>query len=232
MTNEHDDGLDLSAILALAGERKPLHFQYQGQTNEQPAYLELDEDGNVDASYSGEIGNGSPMHVWHGRTLRWPLPNNLSGDAIIELVNEHRSLLARVYAGHSVEWDGNNHVGRLDEDAQEAQQELDALLYETEGDIQIWPVVDWLFSSSTLRETWWDKPLADTVAELETHIDDNIELDGDIETALLDEAQELFDRSTRWGVEGKLNQIHVDALLADGRITAEQAAEWAEEQSA
>lgn len=226
MTNEHDDGLDLSAILALAGERKPLYFQYQGQTNEQPAYLELDEDGKVDASYSGEIGNGSPMHVWHGRTLRWKIPNNLSGDAIIALVNEHRSLLARVYAGHSVEWDGNNHVGRLDEDAQEAQQELDALLCETQGDLEIWTAGDWLFLSNNLREIWHTQTLVEAVAELEASVDPNVELIGDIKTALLDQAEGMLDYDPE-----RLTQIHIDALLADGRITAEQAAEWAAEQA-
>ena len=41
----------------LGDDRAPLYLKYPRQTNAQPAYVMLDEDGNASAYASGEIGN-------------------------------------------------------------------------------------------------------------------------------------------------------------------------------
>ena len=43
---------------------------------------------------------------------------------------ETRSLLSRIHHDHSVEWDGPNHFGNLDDDAQAARVELESALRE------------------------------------------------------------------------------------------------------
>lgn len=57
----------------LRGHAAPLYHQYPQQSQPQPAYIEITEDGDVSAGYSGEIGGAVPMAVWHHRTLRVPV---------------------------------------------------------------------------------------------------------------------------------------------------------------
>ncbi len=67
----------------------------------------------------------SPARVHHRRTLRWAIPV-LTAESANELLDELAPLAARVLAGADVEWDGNNHVGVLDADAQDAADEIAA----------------------------------------------------------------------------------------------------------
>jgi hypothetical protein len=58
---------------------------------------------------------------------------------------ELRDLLQRVAAGHEVIWDGNNHVGILDEDAAQACRELDRH-FETisfSTGLEVWDAAEW-----------------------------------------------------------------------------------------
>ena len=80
------------SLLSLAGQKAPLYHVYPQQLYPQSAFISLDESGTVSADYDGEIGNAVPMNVWHGRTMRFAIPCDLSGDAIIDLVNEARPL--------------------------------------------------------------------------------------------------------------------------------------------
>lgn len=141
----------------LRGEAAPLYRIYPGQHQPQRAYIQLDEDGTVTADYSGEIGNGIPMSVWHNRTPRWYVNSAANGDSLAEWLesDEMRALLARVHAGHSVEWDGNNHVGRLDEDAEAARDEITAMLdgYNQPYDVmEVWDAYDWVREGFSLAE--------------------------------------------------------------------------------
>ena len=74
------------------------------------------------------------MEVWNGKAQQWrtvlsqgcrALPDV---NAIEQLAEKLAPLLDRVRAGHSVEWNGSNNVGRLTDDAQEASEEIDAIL--------------------------------------------------------------------------------------------------------
>ena len=211
----------------LRGELAPLYQRYPGQTNPQPAYIQIDEDGNVSAGYSGETGNAVPSTVWHRRTLQWPVQPSVRGDVLADFLDspEIVALLERVHAGHQVEWDGNNHVGRLNDDAQAAAFEIESAIYSADDCVSVWDTAEWLFNLGSLADHWSGQPLATAVAEIEAvAINEAVYLNDDVEDALLDEAGRVYDRHPE-----RLNRVHVDALHAAGHINAAQVAEWIED---
>ncbi|WP_371099897.1 hypothetical protein [Streptomyces sp. PU_AKi4] len=105
-----------------------LFRHYDGQTEPQPAYIELDtQNGTLLATYNSEIGNAVPFTVYHGLDRRYGIPI-LTADAANRVMEEIAPLADRVIAGTTVEWDGNNNVAILDEDAQAAEEEIEKLL--------------------------------------------------------------------------------------------------------
>ncbi len=204
------------AIDSLRGERVPLYRRYPRQTEPQPAHVEMDEDGEVSADYSGEIGGAVPMSVWHHRTLRWSVPADVRGAALADLLEsaEVRTLLARIHAGHAVEWDGSNHAGLLSEDAHEASEALQALLdAELEDErAPVWQVGDWLPDS--LGTYWTDEPLDKAVAQLERAAeDDGVVLDGSIRDELL--ARALHRHEDGDAITDAQRQALIDAGMID-----------------
>lgn len=104
-----------------------LYRHYQGQSERQPCFLALDlEGGELWGDYNGEIGNGVPASVWHGLTLRWDM-SCLTAEAANALLAEAAPIAQRVLDGSSIEWNGSNNVGRCNEDAQAAAEELHEL---------------------------------------------------------------------------------------------------------
>lgn len=126
----------------------PLYRKYDGQVNPQPAYLELDSEGGVLVYADPTIGSGMSFDVWHGRSLCWPIPWNLSVTGIDWMLDKYAETLQKIHDGHTVEWDGSNHVGRLTDEAKELSDDLDfeldgrAIFDESHFD-QIWDAVDW-----------------------------------------------------------------------------------------
>jgi len=109
-------------------EKYELLCTYPGQTSPQGAYIELDTGtGEISAEYNPEIGNAVPMRVWNGITIRYGIPL-LTDEAANSLMEELQPLLERVYAGTETVWNGNNHVGRMDEDAAAAHGEIEQTL--------------------------------------------------------------------------------------------------------
>ena len=85
-----------------------------------------------------------------------------------------RCLLRRIAAGHTVVWDGNNHVGRLDPDAQRADDVLYELLQHGDGcgerflrtDLEAWDACEWLgdgYDTDESADTLMDVAKADGV---------------------------------------------------------------------
>lgn len=112
---KNESPLDISQIESLKGEATPLYNRYPGQTEAQRAYLEMDEEGRVTADYNSEIGNAIPMEVATGRTLRIPVPNDLTGNGLAEFVEDIKPDLEKVHKGHAI--DGNK--GVLSEEAKD-----------------------------------------------------------------------------------------------------------------
>ena len=108
--------------------RKPVVYKKDSaQINPQKAFIELSEDGTVGVGYSGEIGNAVPVSVWHGVDRRYPISPYLTGDGCNQLIEDAVLLLQRIHDGLSVEWDGSNYIGRLNDDAMDAEEDLAAL---------------------------------------------------------------------------------------------------------
>jgi len=126
-----------------------LFHHYLGQYDRQPVHLELDaETGKFRADWNGEIGNGIPASVYHGRTLRWGLPLVPTVAAANRLVTDLIPLAQAVLDGYTVEWDGRNHVGYPSTDAAasaiEAIGEQCAGFGEPDSDVvQEYDAADW-----------------------------------------------------------------------------------------
>lgn len=115
-------------------------MQYPGQSNPQPAYIELDlEYKTLSADYSGEIGNAMPMAVYHNRVLRFSISQFISGGKINEILNDPKllGLCEQVVANHIIVWDGNNNVGKLNINGQDAVQRIEWLLEQIEPDLSV-----------------------------------------------------------------------------------------------
>lgn len=119
-----------------------LFCKYQGQNDWQPAYIEIDGD-KLSAGYNAEIGGGIPFCVWHREVLRYGIPAMRAGE-VNQLLEDIKPLAERIAAGHRVVWDGSNHVGKLDEDASEAEEELEYLLDQYVPEDGPWMAEDWL----------------------------------------------------------------------------------------
>lgn len=130
-------------------EPAQLYNRYQGQSEPQPCYVSLDlRDGELTASWNGEIGNAVPFTVWHGVVRRYTIPP-LRADAANRLLEEIAPVAQAVLDGATVEWDGSNMVGQLTESASLAEEEIERLHIERAEArdyeiIQVWDAADWL----------------------------------------------------------------------------------------
>jgi hypothetical protein len=122
-----------------------LYCQYKGQIGAQGTFLFLDlEDGQFTADYEAEIGGAWPANVYHGRAIRFPFPIVPTAAAANDILNEAAPIAQRILDGAEIEWDGNNMVGRLNEDADQAAEELNALAEGWEGPtVEVYDAGDW-----------------------------------------------------------------------------------------
>jgi hypothetical protein len=221
--------MDFSALIALKDNPSPLYWKHKDMSIEQPAFVQLDENGRVTARFDDSDGSTATKAVAHERTLRWDISPFLSGKAVAALAENpsFRSLLQRVHDGRKIEWDGKNHIGVFTEDAEAAFDALEDFLDSLEPDITAMDVNEWLFDGLSLFDHWSVRPLDTAVHELEaialeereSEDGEGVIIEGDIEQALIREAEKIF-------LEGfhKLDQFHLEALVTAGRITPEQAA--------
>lgn len=195
MTITHTSSI--AELIAADAKKAPLFHQYRSELQPQPAYIEIDEDGNVSVDYSGETGSGVPMRVWNRRDLRISVPGNVQGRALHALITKYgAAAIERLHAGHSVEWDGSNYVGRLTQDASEAFEELERA---AEGltTVAVWSLSEWL-GQSRIGDLWPEgKTIEEAVAscmadiaELNSADDQELAADADEVRAYLEsEAQ-------------------------------------------
>ena len=123
------------------------------------AWLVLHDGGELSYDTSYATGcDGIPAPVWHGQWVRWevePCTNIAVLRDALEDGGELAALIDRVSAGHSVAWDGRNHVGSLADDADEASRRIkDFLDCIHRVDLCRWRAADWLARSldQTRRE--------------------------------------------------------------------------------
>ncbi|GGN62020.1 hypothetical protein GCM10012285_61740 [Streptomyces kronopolitis] len=103
-----------------------LYRHYDGQSDAQDSYIELDlrEGGTLLADYNSEIGNAVPGSVYHGFEIRYSIPA-LTAAAANRVMREIAPFAERMLADWEEKWDGNNHVAVLGEDAQAASEEIE-----------------------------------------------------------------------------------------------------------
>jgi hypothetical protein len=112
----------------LCSDDEELYRHYDGQSEAQGCYIELDLRGeSLHATYNAEVGNAVPFSVYHGFERRYSIPV-LTGDAANELMEQIAPLADRILADWDEHWDGNNMKARLGEDAQAAEEEIESLL--------------------------------------------------------------------------------------------------------
>lgn len=92
------------------------------------AELVIHEDASVSVRIRREyVATSWPMAEWHGRTIVVSIADNARlTDLEYDLGSEGVAsmLIDAVIAGHTVVWDGSNHVGQLTEQASAALWEL------------------------------------------------------------------------------------------------------------
>ena len=197
----------------LRGEAVPLYKVYPRQNGPQRAHVEMDEEGNVSADINYEIGGAVPVRVAHNRTLRWDVSPYANGDSLADLLESElvRELFERVHNGHSVEWDGSNMVGRLDEDAEAAALELEQILSPDSGEYELAQVCDayaFIADWFSLKELV-DAGSVDECAkrQLESN-DSDLVIVGDMEEEVASRAAELIEYNLD---HGKVDETTVRA---------------------
>jgi hypothetical protein len=127
------------------------------------ALIYISADDTVDIhtrTYFG--GDGYPMEEWLGRVRTYEIAHAKHGECVIDtdrlaedLADDGKLsvLIDRIVEGRSVQWDGNNHRGVLDDDAQEAEEELTRLLEDGRyvADTEVWDAYEYLRSQETAR---------------------------------------------------------------------------------
>lgn len=105
-------------------EPTELHRHYDGQSEAQDAYIELDlRQSSLLADYNSEVGNAVPFTVRYGFERRYSIPV-LTGEAANRVMDEIAPVASRVLADWEEIWDGNNRVARLGEAAEAAEAEI------------------------------------------------------------------------------------------------------------
>src|SRR5689334_13481078 len=123
MTNA-DASLTINPVKLHEGDPAALHCHYPTQNDPQPCCLILDlEDGDLTATYNPNIDGGVTTREWNGIVRSWSIPC-LTAASANRLIDDVAPIAQRILDGATVEWDGSNHVGRLNADASEAAEEL------------------------------------------------------------------------------------------------------------
>ncbi|MDE2099695.1 MAG: hypothetical protein KGL39_20750 [Patescibacteria group bacterium] len=155
--------MDLVRLDPSASPPAPLRVKLQ--LNTMPATLGF--------AYYYQSENGVSPAVYHHLTLEWSVPGAVDAQQLTADINagELDDLLTRVLKGHTVKWDGNNHVGRLNADAADASEQVQEWLDRAtslpdEGGL--WDAGDWLpHCPDGLTATTTDEELDDLASTLE-----------------------------------------------------------------
>ncbi len=121
-----------------------LHHRYPRESKDQPVHVSLNcETGELSAQVDMEIGMAVPRNVHEERRIRWTIPA-LRAKAANAFLASIAPLAARVLAGFSAEYKDGNRVGRFDEDAAAAREEIRRLADQlSDADrLNVWQAAD------------------------------------------------------------------------------------------
>jgi len=130
-------------------DRDPVYLQYLGQARPQQAWLEMDRHGVISTDISGDpSGNSYSFDVAYGRTIRWSLPPEISGQGLSDLIDEIRDDLESVHREHETWHDGSHLRGTLSDEAEATARRIQNRI--DGGDwhhCQHWDAGEWLDGS-------------------------------------------------------------------------------------
>jgi len=205
-------------------EPAPLYHHYSSEYYAQPAYVEMDSDGNVIASYSSQTGSYNLFDDPSNIVLRWKIPSAVNGRCLFNTLHSEKvmTLLENIHLGHDVDWNPstNDYVGSLDEEAQSAFEELKYILQDLEcdeaihaADVDINPILEHWPSGSieSAAEAFVDDAASDMVL-----------IYGDIEVDFVMAVKEIFDKD-----QPGLTYDHLNKLVEEGEIDSEEADDYA-----
>ena len=104
-------------------------FTYPRQCNPQPLFLEIYQNGDIEIDVNPEIGNVVPSKVWNREIIRCSIPNGMTRNDIKEFYRTNKDSFKTIVKGMGTEWNGNNYVGVLTDDAQNALDSIEYALY-------------------------------------------------------------------------------------------------------
>ena len=183
-----------------------------GATNGSPTprdelalYIREDNDVSLSIRTIWTSNDGIPMSEWHGLTRRIVLAK---GPGVVDLDSLKRDLaeggnlaklVSRIADGLSSEWDGSNNKGRLTEDAQEAEGEIESLIYRGRLDYidetwSTWEESEWIWdlAKSTITASTSDEEIKAFLTETrETAPSDKVILRGDATDDLIEMRDEM-----------------------------------------
>lgn len=198
-------------------EKAPLYQRYETQTLPQQAFIYLFDNGNVYIDCNHEPSNNISFDEFYGRTITFPVSEYLSGNQIKELFEDEviLNLLNKVHEGHTLEYRSQDPpIGKLTDEAIKAKDQLQDILDDIEGEIQVWNVNDWLFDNQNLFDHWnQHTSLQDAIKYTEGLVEYNQIIYGDMEEALLNEAHHRFTTNK------PIYKTHIKELLKRNLIT-------------
>ena len=125
-------------------------YDCRARETDRNAFLEISED-SAEWNDNSSSGSGVPPNVWHGLVQRVPCLPTLTHQELKTLSEELGGLIAQVIDGLTREWNGNNYVGVLTDDAAAALEALEDLLDPGEQmpSYAVFSAEDWLEGTST-----------------------------------------------------------------------------------
>lgn len=97
-------------------EHDPYHLDTGGTTQ---TVFWLDPESRICGVDQEYRTNSTSMERWHGRELDWFVADHPSETDMQEWVAGNIPLLEEICDNYTVEWDGNNHIGYLDDIAKQ-----------------------------------------------------------------------------------------------------------------
>ena len=162
---------------------KELHRHYPGQYEAQGCYVYIACASRVlGATYDANVGNGELFEIHYGHVRRYDIPC-LTGIAANDLLERLAPLAERVCAGYASEWDGNNHVARLTDDALAAEAEIESLCHHDNFDdeydvIREYEPAEWFDGDALECKAKTDDELQAMADGIESGLDDNVVIHG------------------------------------------------------
>tara|TARA_Y100000593_G_scaffold61037_1_gene113129 strand:+ start:213 stop:761 length:549 start_codon:yes stop_codon:yes gene_type:complete len=98
-------------------------YHHQDQAEPQPGRIWLHIGGRIVCGYDADPDSVT-LAVHHGETRQYAISPYVSRTELDEILKHLMPLMERVLAGLTREWDGRNYVGRMTEDAAEADEDI------------------------------------------------------------------------------------------------------------